>query len=44
MPDIDTDFPDEKRDEVIKYVTDKYGKDKVSQIISFGSFGSFWFI
>ena len=39
MPDIDTDFPDEKRDEVIKYVTDKYGKDKVSQIISFGSFG-----
>lgn len=36
MPDIDVDFCFEKRDEVIKYVTDKYGKDKVSQIITFG--------
>jgi DNA polymerase-3 subunit alpha len=37
MPDIDIDFCQERRDEVIRYVTDKYGKDKVSQIITFGS-------
>ncbi len=36
MPDIDTDFCIEGRDEIIKYVTDKYGADKVSQIITFG--------
>jgi DNA polymerase-3 subunit alpha len=36
MPDIDIDFCPEGRDEIIKYVTDKYGKDKVSQIITFG--------
>lgn len=36
MPDIDIDFCQEGRDEIIKYVTDKYGKDKVSQIITFG--------
>lgn len=35
-PDIDLDFPDDRRDEVIKYVTDKYGHDKVAQIITFG--------
>ncbi|MGL5083516.1 MAG: DNA polymerase III subunit alpha [Microcoleaceae cyanobacterium] len=35
MPDIDTDFCIERRDEMIQYVTDKYGKDKVSQIITF---------
>jgi DNA polymerase-3 subunit alpha len=35
MPDIDTDFCVEKRDEVIKYVTQKYGKDRVAQIITF---------
>ncbi|NEO30404.1 MAG: DNA polymerase III subunit alpha [Symploca sp. SIO3C6] len=35
MPDIDTDFCIERRDEVIKYVTDKYGEDKVAQIITF---------
>lgn len=35
MPDIDTDFCVEKRDEVIKYVTEKYGKDRVAQIITF---------
>ncbi len=35
MPDIDTDFCIEKRDDVIKYVTDKYGADKVAQIITF---------
>jgi len=37
MPDIDLDFADTRRDEVIKYVEDKYGKDHVSQIITFGT-------
>lgn len=37
MPDIDIDFADEKRQEVIKYVTEKYGVDKVAQIITFGT-------
>jgi DNA polymerase-3 subunit alpha len=36
MPDIDIDFCQEGRDEIIKYVTEKYGQDKVSQIITFG--------
>ena len=36
-PDIDLDFADNRRDEVIKYVTDKYGNDKVAQIITFGT-------
>jgi DNA polymerase-3 subunit alpha len=36
MPDIDIDFCPEGRDQVIQYVTDKYGQDKVSQIITFG--------
>lgn len=36
-PDIDIDFADIRRDEVLKYVTDKYGKEKVSQIITFGT-------
>ncbi|MGH2414613.1 MAG: DNA polymerase III subunit alpha, partial [Microcystaceae cyanobacterium] len=35
MPDIDTDFCIERRDEMIKYVTEKYGEDKVAQIITF---------
>lgn len=37
MPDIDIDFSDERRDEVIAYVVDKYGKDHVAQIITFGT-------
>jgi DNA polymerase III subunit alpha len=36
MPDIDTDFCPEGRDEIIRYVTEKYGSDRVSQIITFG--------
>ncbi len=36
-PDIDLDFADDRRDEVIKYVTEKYGNDKVAQIITFGT-------
>ncbi len=36
MPDIDIDFCQERRSEIIKYVTEKYGKDKVTQICTFG--------
>ncbi len=36
-PDIDLDFADNRRDEVINYVTKKYGRDKVAQIITFGT-------
>ncbi len=36
-PDVDTDFADDRRDEMIEYVTNKYGVDKVAQIITFGS-------
>ena len=37
MPDFDVDFCDERREEVIDYVTKKYGRDYVSQIITFGT-------
>lgn len=37
MPDIDIDFSDERRQEVIDYVNNKYGKENVAQIITFGS-------
>ncbi|MGZ3498035.1 MAG: DNA polymerase III subunit alpha [Vulcanimicrobiaceae bacterium] len=37
MPDIDTDFCVERRDEVIAYVTEKYGKERVAQIVTFGT-------
>lgn len=37
MPDIDIDFSDERRDEVIDYVAAKYGRDRVAQIITFGT-------
>src|SRR6056297_3802678 len=37
MPDIDLDFADTRRDEVIEYVEEKYGKDRVAQIITFGT-------
>lgn len=40
MPDIDTDFPDNRRDEVINYVVNKYSLKHVSGIITFGTFGS----
>jgi len=36
MPDFDIDFCQERRDEVITYVQERYGKDKVAQIITFG--------
>lgn len=37
MPDIDVDFADDRRGEVIKYVQERYGVDNVSQIITFGT-------
>ncbi|MBM7701225.1 DNA polymerase III subunit alpha [Metabacillus iocasae] len=37
MPDIDIDFPDNRRDEVIQYVAEKYGQLHVAQIITFGT-------
>ncbi|MBO4601433.1 MAG: DNA polymerase III subunit alpha [Bacilli bacterium] len=40
MPDIDIDFEDEKRYDVIKYVKDKYTQDKVGLIITYGTLGS----
>lgn len=40
MPDIDVDFPDIERDKVIRYVSSRYGKDKVAHIATFGTFAS----
>ncbi|MBU2008340.1 MAG: DNA polymerase III subunit alpha [Chloroflexi bacterium] len=40
MPDIDLDFQDDRRDEVIAYITRKYGPDRVAQIITFGTMGA----
>ncbi len=37
MPDIDTDFPDNRRDEVIEYVKNKYGQRRVAGIVTFGT-------
>ena len=37
MPDIDMDFADDRRDEVLDYVREKYGNDHVAQIITFGT-------
>ena len=37
MPDIDTDFPDDHRDEVFEYVKNKYGVDHVAHIITYGT-------
>ncbi|MBM3154030.1 MAG: DNA polymerase III subunit alpha [Chloroflexi bacterium] len=39
-PDIDMDFQDDRRDELITYVTQKYGADHVAQIITFGTLGA----
>ncbi len=40
LPDIDLDFEDERRDEVIAYVSQKYGQGHVAQIITFGTLGA----
>ena len=37
MPDFDVDFDERRRDEVIQYVTDKYGDEHVAQIVTFGT-------
>ncbi|MBN9744007.1 DNA polymerase III subunit alpha [Amycolatopsis sp. A1MSW2902] len=37
MPDIDIDFDDRRRGEMIRYATDKYGSDRVAQVITFGT-------
>ena len=39
MPDIDTDFPDDKREEVIKYVSNRFGKNRVAHISTFSEYG-----
>jgi len=40
LPDIDLDFADRRRNEVIEYVAQKYGREKVAQIITFGTMAS----
>ena len=40
MPDIDLDFQDDRREEVIAYAARKYGRDRVAQIITFGTLGA----
>ncbi|MCX5997040.1 MAG: DNA polymerase III subunit alpha [Chloroflexi bacterium] len=40
MPDIDLDFQDDRRDEVINYANQRYGADHVAQIITFGTLGA----
>ncbi|MEK7880125.1 MAG: DNA polymerase III subunit alpha, partial [candidate division NC10 bacterium] len=40
MPDMDIDFSDDRRDEVIEYVARKYGRENVAQIITFGTMGA----
>jgi DNA polymerase-3 subunit alpha len=40
MPDVDIDFADDRRDEVIRYVADRYGRDRVAHIITFGTLGA----
>lgn len=39
MPDIDIDFQDDRRDEVIRYVIDKYGQDHAAQVVTFNTYG-----
>lgn len=40
MPDIDLDFQDDRREEMLSYVNEKYGSDHVAQIITFGTMGA----
>lgn len=39
MPDIDVDFQDDRRDEVVNYVVEKYGQEHVAQIVTFNTYG-----
>src|SRR5438093_191918 len=40
MPDVDLDFAEDRRDEMIRYAAEKYGQDRVAQIITFGTLGA----
>ncbi len=40
MPDVDFDFADDRRDEVIRFAYERFGEDKVAQIITFGTLGA----
>ncbi len=40
MPDVDFDFADDRRDEVIRFAYERFGEDKVAQIITFGTMGA----
>ncbi len=40
MPDVDMDFAEDRRDEMIRYAAEKYGHDRVAQIITFGTLGA----
>ncbi|MCH8065544.1 MAG: DNA polymerase III subunit alpha [Chloroflexi bacterium] len=40
MPDVDFDFADDRRDEVFRFAAEKYGTDRVAQIITFGTLGA----
>ena len=40
LPDVDFDFADDRRDEVLRYAAEKYGADRVAQIITFGTMGA----
>ena len=40
MPDVDFDFADDRRDEMIRFTFDRYGHDRVAQIITFGTLGA----
>jgi len=42
MPDIDIDFDEDGRDKIIKWVVEKYGKNKVAQIITYGTMAAKW--
>ena len=40
MPDVDFDFADERREEVIRYASERFGRDRVAQIVTFGTLGA----
>ncbi|MGV3616859.1 MAG: DNA polymerase III subunit alpha [Fimbriimonas sp.] len=40
MPDVDMDFEDARREEIISYVTERFGRDRVAQIVTFGTLGA----
>jgi DNA polymerase-3 subunit alpha len=40
MPDVDFDFADDRREEVMRYAAERYGRDRVAQIVTFGTLGA----